>query len=246
MRFRSSMLTLKQHVCQIIRDKLLSGAVKPGSRLSDDLLARELGISRSPVREALGQLASEGLIEQRPRSGAFVKQLDRREVQELYEIREALERYAVRKAAAHISSEGLAQLRRLCAEMHSFVREHQSCCTPAALADLRRRISCNDLAFHTLILEAADNRQMTKLVTDFKILMQIFVHFVPAQHDDLQGLINTFRYHRRITQALQERNAKAAAAWMVRHIQAAKRRVVTAFRKREDASGSRPREPLEE
>lgn len=228
------MLTLKQHVCQIIREKLLSGAVKPGSRLSDDLLARELGISRSPVREALGQLASEGLIEQRPRAGAFVKQLDRREVEELYEIREALERYAVRKAAAGIRAESLAQLRRLCREMRSFVRQHPKCGTKIALAELRRRISSNDLAFHSLILEAAENRQMTKLVTDFKILMQIFVHFVPAKHDDFQGLINTYRYHRRITQALHKRDAKTAAVWMVRHIRAAKRRVLADFRKGED------------
>lgn len=228
------MLTLKQHVCQIIRDKLLSGAVKPGSRLSDDLLARELGISRSPVREALGQLASEGLIEHRPRSGVFVKQFDRREVEELYELREALERYAVRKAALRIGAESLAELQRLCGEMRSFVREHQRSGSDGEQGDLRRRISSNDLAFHTLILETADNRQMTKLVTDFKILMQIFVHFVPAKHDDLQGLIHTLRYHRRITQALRRRDAQSASMWMVRHIRAAKQRVLADFRKGED------------
>lgn len=220
------MLTLKQHVYQIIRDKLLSGAVKPGSRLSDDLLARELGISRSPVREALGQLASEGLIEHRPRSGAFVKQPSQREVKDLYEMRGALERYAARKAATSIRAESLAQLRLLCDEMQSFVREYRTVATKTALAELRRCISANDLAFHTLILEAANNSQMTKLVTDFKILMEIFVNFVPVKHDDLHGLIKTSRYHRRITQALQNRDVKAAGAWMARHIHAAMQRVL--------------------
>jgi DNA-binding GntR family transcriptional regulator len=236
------MLTLKQHVYQIVRDKLLSGAIEPGSRLSDDLLARELGISRSPVREALGQLASEGLIEHRPRSGAFVRQPSQREVRELYEIRGGLERYAARKAASNISAENLAQLQRLCDEMQSFVREYRMTSTQTALAELRRRISSNDLAFHTLILEAADNSQMTKLVTDYKILLQIFVNFVPAKHDDLHGLIKTCRYHRRIAQALEKRDVVAAGAWMVRHIHSAMERVLARFEKqmaREAASEDR-------
>ena len=103
-------LTLKQHAYEVIRTKILSGVLKPGSRLSDELLARELGISRSPVREAISQLASEGMVDYRPRTGAYVKGPDRCELEELYEIREPLERYAARKAAAGISPEGIARL----------------------------------------------------------------------------------------------------------------------------------------
>lgn len=223
------MLTLKQHAYQRIRDKLLTGAVKPGSRLSDDLLARELGISRSPVREALGQLVSDGLVEHRPRSGAFVKQPSRRELKELYEIREPLECYAVRKAALHIRAEQLGQLRQLCDQMRSFVRECRATAAKTAPPELVRRFLANDLAFHTVILDAAGNSRLTKLVTDYKILIQIFA-FVPVEHD-LLVLSRTYHYHHRIAQSLRRRDAKAAAAWMARHIREVKRMVLAGYRK---------------
>jgi DNA-binding GntR family transcriptional regulator len=224
------MLTLKQHAYKIIRDKLLTGVVKPGSRLSDDLLAREMGISRSPVREAISQLASEGLVEHRPRSGAYVKQPDRRELEELFEIRESLERYAARKAALSIRTDGVSRLLQLCAEMRTFVQECRAAPTKTATPDLVRRFLANDLDFHTIILDASGNSRLTKLVTDFKLLTQIFAFSRAVEHD-LHVMISTYRYHRRIARAFQGRDAKAAAAWMARHIRNAKDMVLAGYAK---------------
>jgi DNA-binding GntR family transcriptional regulator len=224
------MLTLKQHAYKIIREKLLTGVAKPGSRLSDDVLAREMGISRSPVREAISQLASEGLVEHRPRSGAYVKQPDPPELQDLFEIRESLERYAARKAAQNMSPDGVARLLELCDEMRTFVQECRAAPTKTATPDLVRRFLHNDLAFHTIILDASGNSRLTKLVTDFKLLTQIFT-FTRAVEHNVQIMINTYRYHRRIAQAFQAREAKAAASWMARHIRNAKDMVLAGYEK---------------
>jgi DNA-binding GntR family transcriptional regulator len=222
--------TLKQHTYEIIRNKLLSGALKPGSRLSDDLLARELGISRSPVREAISQLASEGLVDYRPRNGAYVKRLDRCTLEQLYETREPLERYAARRAAAGITPERVAQLRQLCTAMRGIVRECRSLPAQTATAELVQRFLALDLTFHEVILDAAGNGRLKKLVTDFKILTQTF-GFVPIEHD-LRVLRSTYRDHRRVLQAIERRDGRAAGAAMGRHIRSAKRLLLAGYDRR--------------
>jgi DNA-binding GntR family transcriptional regulator len=219
--------TLKQHAYQVIRDKLLQGSLKAGTRLSDDVLAQEMGISRSPVREAITQLASEGLVEHRPRTGAFVKQPDRRELEELYEIREALEQYAVRQAALRIGAADLARLRELCDEMRGFVRECRKAPMAVAPPDLVQRFLANDLAFHTVLVGAAGNQRLTKLLTDFKILIQVF-GFVPVEHD-ARVLATTCRAHGHIARAVAQHDARAAGLWLGRHIRAAKRIVLAGY-----------------
>src|SRR5580704_7630282 len=109
--------TLKQHAYKLIRKRLLSGSLPPGGRLSDDALAKELGISRSPVREAISQLTSEGLVEYRPRSGAYVRVPEPRELAEWYETRIALEGFAVMRAAERITEPQLSELAQLSDEM---------------------------------------------------------------------------------------------------------------------------------
>ena len=214
-------LTLKQHTYEVIRAKILSGSLKPGSRLSDDLLARELGISRSPVREAISQLASEGMVDYRPRTGAHVKETDRCELNELYEIRAPLERYAAQRAAARISPEGIAELQRLCAAMRACVRECRALPTQTATGELTQQFLTNDMAFHVVILDAAGNGRLKKLVTDFKILTRIF-GFEPFELD-LRLMHSTYRDHLRVLRAIEQHDGRAAGAGMARHIRSAQR-----------------------
>ncbi len=147
-------LTLKQHAYQVILDKLMAGSLAPGVRLSDDALARELGISRSPIREAISQLSTEGLVEYRPRSGAYVKALSRREYEELYDIREALEGHAAAKAAERISGADLGELTELVAAMRAIACECRDAAPGTAGAELTERFLSNDLRFHLAILRA--------------------------------------------------------------------------------------------
>jgi DNA-binding GntR family transcriptional regulator len=221
------MLTLKQHAYQAIRKKLESGDMLAGDRLSDVALANELGISRSPVREAISQLASEGLVEYRPRCGAFIKAAQRREMEELYEVRMALEGFAAAKAAQLATEEQVADLERLQQELMTTVRECQQ--RPDQIADqaLTDRFLAADLQFHLQILRIAGNSKVMRIVEDCKILIRVFSH-VPVQHD-LSLLSASTRQHAAIVEAIRRRDIEAARHNMTEHIAMASMLVLSGY-----------------
>ena len=99
---------------ELIREAILDGRLDPGSRLKEEELARELGISRTPVREALLMLQAEGLIETVPNRGAVVRTHDAEDLIDLYQLRALLEGYAARQAAARVTDEEIGLLRESC------------------------------------------------------------------------------------------------------------------------------------
>jgi len=109
--------TLWQRVHDHLRDEIVSGALPPGAELHEFALARSLGVSRGPVREALGRLATEGLVTIRPRRGAIVRALSNEEFIEAYQVREALEMMAVRLAVPRLTPEQLVAMERLIDDM---------------------------------------------------------------------------------------------------------------------------------
>lgn len=222
-------LTLKQHAYSVIRERLLSGGIAPGGRLSDEAFARELGISRSPVREAISQLSSEGLVEHRPRSGAYVRVPTLRELQEVYEARVPLEAFAAAKAAERITSEKLAELTKINEQTRDIVAQCRMMPRQVADATLTQRFLSFDYDLHMLILSAADNERVMKMVADCKILTRVFGH-VPVEHD-LHLLASTYRQHCQIVRSIQQRDPESARHWMERHIQFAEKEVLRAFPK---------------
>ncbi|HNX27539.1 MAG TPA: GntR family transcriptional regulator, partial [Phycisphaerae bacterium] len=96
-----------------IRSRLLSGRYAPGVRVSEFSVAKELGISRSPVREAISHLISEGLLQKLPGYGAYVKIPDRREIEELMVVRELMEEYVVTKAASWSDPNQIEELQKI-------------------------------------------------------------------------------------------------------------------------------------
>src|SRR5207237_3014802 len=110
-------LTLWQRVYDHLREQILSGKLEPGAELAEVALSEQLGVSRGPIREAIGRLAAEGLVTVRPRRGAVVRSLSKDEFLELYQVREALEMMAVRLAVPKLEAEGIAELEELIAAM---------------------------------------------------------------------------------------------------------------------------------
>ena len=110
-------LTLWQRVYGHLRAEILAGRLEPGAELAEVALSEQLGVSRGPLREAIGRLASEGLVTVRPRRGAVVRSLSKEEFVELYQVREALEMLAVRLAVPRLGPEDVAALERLVEEM---------------------------------------------------------------------------------------------------------------------------------
>ncbi len=199
-----------------IRRMLLEGDVAPGARLSYGSIGRDIGISATPVREAVGQLASEGLVELVPQLGAVVRRLTRQEAIELYETREALESYAAGKAALRISDLQLLELAanlKASKELAEAVRNAKRDTADRERAD---RFHSLDLSFHMTIIEASGNRRMVKTVGDSHILTRIFE---ANRHGfEVEILDTTLADHEAIYQALAERSAAKAGRAMAQHI----------------------------
>src|SRR6185369_7736800 len=112
--------TLRAHVVKILSAGILSGKYRPGDRLNESQIARELNISRIPVREALSQLQEQGLVQNRERRGMFVTNIGHEEVQQISSLRFILETEALRLAQKHMTPETLAALDRLVHQMDTW------------------------------------------------------------------------------------------------------------------------------
>jgi DNA-binding GntR family transcriptional regulator len=221
------MLTLKQHAYQVIRKKLELGGISNGHRLSDNALANEIGISRGPVREAISQLASEGFVEYHPRRGAFVKLPDRREMEELYEVRIALEGFAAARAAQLATAEQIAELERLHQRLFDTVQECQQRPRQIADQDLTDRFLAADMQFHLQILHAADNRKLLSMVEDCKIFVHVFAH-VPIQHD-LRLMASSYQQHALFFEAIRRHDTEMARQCMTDHLSVTSRLVLDGY-----------------
>jgi DNA-binding GntR family transcriptional regulator len=144
--------TLWQRVHEHLRDEIISGRLRPGTVLQEVALAGSLGVSRGPIREALGRLATEGLVTIRPRRGAVVRALSSDEFIEAYQVREALEMMAVRLAVPKLTAEDLAEMERL----------NEAMTRRAENNDVQGFFELN-AEFHQRFFEVAGNRMLAEL-----------------------------------------------------------------------------------
>ena len=152
-----------------------------------------MGISRSPVREAIGQLANEGFVSYLPRKGAFVCSPDRREMEEADEARLALEGFAAGKAAEIATDDDIAELIEINDRFHAIVKTCQQ--RGLKFADKRSldKFLRVDLEFHERILRIVDNSKINEMVHKCKVLAWVFVHI--SMDHDLRLMANTYRQH---------------------------------------------------
>jgi DNA-binding GntR family transcriptional regulator len=144
--------TLWQRVHDHLRTEIRAGRLLPGAELNEVALSQELGVSRGPIREALGRLAAEGLVTVRPRRGAVVRALSGDEFAEAYQVREALEVMAARLAVPRLSPDDVARL----ADLTELMSERAEADDVAGFFEANR-------AFHLVFFEAAGNRMLGDL-----------------------------------------------------------------------------------
>jgi len=219
--------TLRQQAYDYIQQRIASGLLPAGSWISELSLAKEIGISRTPVREAIRQLQLEGLVEQVPRHGTVVRQPDQRDIAELYELRQALECYAVGQAAERIGSADLATLADLCDEIRSTRDKLKAGKATALSAAMMKRFLAADMQFHQLLLRAAGNRRIVKIVSESRVLARIFGS--QRHRHDLDVVTRTHRFHTQIMRAVKAGNVDAARQAMAEHIQASKAETLKHF-----------------
>jgi len=224
-------LTNKQLAYNHIRDKLLNSMLAGGQRLSPAALAKELGISQIPVREALSQLHSEGLVIHEPHRGAFVRQLDRQELVDLIELRGLLECNAAAQAARRISEAELDELETYLGALRNLADEMAGV-EGEKLLDVLSRWMIADLAFHMVILRVAGNRQVIRVIQDAHIMTQMFGYRTdyPEVHVDLHAsYTKNFQVHRDVFLAIRRHDRKAAWRAMVVHQRRARRNMLARF-----------------
>jgi DNA-binding GntR family transcriptional regulator len=191
-----------------LRSGILLGTYAPGSRLGELDLAEAVGVSRTPIREALSRLAADGLVELLPNRGARVSRWSTEGLRELYEIRGVLESFAAQKACANAITEDLEQLTALCDEMEEAAASGEM----VQLADLNG-------SFHDRILELAGNERLSAMIRSVRQLPLVVRTF----HDyDVEALARSMSHHREIVAAIRARDTEWAAAVMRSHIHAAR------------------------
>ncbi len=213
-----------------IRKKIMLGELSEGTRVSDVTVAEEMGLSRTPVREAINRLHSEGLLEQVPHAGAFVRKLSRRELNDLYEVRALLEGYAAEKAASRITEDDLAELEWLCKDLHRIVRQFRDSGDADLDAESNKQFALDDIKFHMIVLRACGNQQVAKIVGDFRIMTSLCGVKRPHPNKSrLYLLATTWLMHSRVLRGLRARSPEAASRWMSAHLMQGKEAALAHF-----------------
>jgi DNA-binding GntR family transcriptional regulator len=147
-------LTLREKILENIRDAIISGSLKAGSKVSEPELAERYGISRTPIREAFRQLESEGYLTVIPRRGAVVSEFSQKDVEEFYAIKSILEGYAARKACEKLSEKELERLQTINNRLSELAESN----------DIKTFFKIHG-EFHDQFIKAADNEKLRDLIT---------------------------------------------------------------------------------
>lgn len=216
--------TMHEITYETIRDAILNGRYQPGQRLVTEELAKELGVSRMPVREALQRLEVAGLVTITPHKGAVVSELSEAEIAEIYHIRAVLDGLAARLATPRLTQDNHAKLNALLDEMERAVQAH----------DLKTVLAVNR-EFHVVIWKAARAPRLQELLENLYDTSQRFRNIsvlIPGRLDQIT------QEHRLIAEALARGDAAAAERHANEHHEGTARRLLNSIEaEREHATG---------
>jgi DNA-binding GntR family transcriptional regulator len=204
-----------------IQNRVLSGAVPVGSRLRQEALAEEFGVSRTPVREALRKLQATGLVELLPNRGAVVRGPSAREIREAYEVRAELEGLAAELAAGRISDRDLLRLREAQALFRKSVETliARRARRPQPWKDESVWVQANDL-FHQAILDAAGNERLSDTIADLHRSFPRDLTWA-ALSQSSRLLEENVEQHEAILEAIERRDPVEARQRMIEHVRSA-------------------------
>ncbi|MGL6015391.1 MAG: GntR family transcriptional regulator, partial [Selenomonadaceae bacterium] len=148
---------LREVVCETLRAAIRKGILKPGERLMEIQLAEELGVSRTPVREAIRKLELEGYVIMMPRRGTYVANLSIRDVNEVFEIRTSLDSLASGLAAERITDEELERMQRLLVMIGEYIEKN----------DMEKIVE-TDTEFHDILYQASRNTRLVGIISNLR------------------------------------------------------------------------------
>lgn len=196
---------LREIVFETLRDAIINQVLRPGERLMEIQLAEEMGVSRTPVREAIRKLELEGFVVMVPRKGAYVAGISMKDIHEVFEVRAALEALAASLAAERITEEELEEMER------RLVKEAEE----TELNNLRSIVEI-DTSFHDILYRTARNSRLVHFVN----LLQEQLHRFRSASLARPGRSRTaLEEHRKIVEALADRDGKRAEQLAREHIE---------------------------
>ncbi|MDQ0285317.1 DNA-binding GntR family transcriptional regulator [Desulfofundulus luciae] len=205
---------LRELVFESLREAIIQGRLKPGERLMEIQLAEEMGVSRTPVREAIRKLELEGFVVMVPRKGAYVAGISVKDIVDVFEVRAALEALAAGLAAERITEEELEELERALVKTYE-VSSH----------DLEALVE-TDTRFHELIYKASRNERLVQIITNLADQIQRFRATSLAQPGRTKHALEE---HKQIVEAISERNVELAQILAREHIENAEQSLLNAL-----------------
>lgn len=209
-------LPLRDLVFNTLRQAILTGELKPGERLMEIHLADKLGVSRTPIREAIRKLELEGLVTMIPRRGAEVAQITEKSMSDVLEVRRTLDALCAELACDRISEEGLAALKDACGQFEQCVAGRDA-----------QRIAQADVALHDIILQATGNQRLIQMVNNLAEQMYRYRFEYIKDSSQHERLVEE---HKIIYQSILNKDKDTAAAAARTHINNQKQAIIRQIR----------------
>lgn len=198
-------LPLRDVVFNTLRDAILTGKLVPGERLMENQLAEKLGVSRTPVREALRMLELENLVELVPRKGAQVLDMSEKDIVNILEVRSALEGLATSVACKKMSKEDLQQLKNMEVDFEKAVADN----------DVEHFVDIDE-DFHDLIFAATENDKLINIFRNLRI--QLYRYRMAQAKNNETSMSTIVAHHRSIIRAIENHDVEEGASIAQGHI----------------------------
>ena len=209
-------LPLRDVVFNTLRQAILKGELKPGERLMEIALAEKLGVSRTPIREAMRKLELEGLVVMIPRRGAQVANITEKDLNDVLEVRIALENMAIEKACKRMTEEQMRQMRHAEKEFERVLAEGNLV-----------RIAEADVDFHEVIYQAADNARLYQVLSNLREQMYRYRVEYLKEEDTRNQLVQE---HEELSKAIRERDVQKAQELSFRHLETQRQAIIRSIR----------------
>ena len=206
---------LREVVCESLREAIRKGILKPGERIMEIQLAEELGVSRTPVREAIRKLELEGYVVMMPRRGTYVANMSIRDINEIFEIRTALESLSNGLAAEHITDEELEHLQRLLVIIGGYIKEGNM-----------EKIVETDIEFHDLMYHAARNQRLVGIISNLRDQLTRFRTLSMSYPGRLEATLDE---HKAIVEAIANGDRKLASKAAGKHMENSEKTLLKAM-----------------
>lgn len=192
--------TLRKEICDYIQAEIAHGRFRPGDRIVETQLAKELNVSQAPVREAILMLAAMGLLEERPYAGSIVRQLTAEDVEDIYSVRAFIDEYAARLAARRITTAQLAEMKALLERMNAAKDIHE-------FVDM-------DIEFHSMVVQATGSQTMKRMWDSLRLVEWTNLSVAVTQN----SLEELAKQHWEIYRLLEKGADHTVGAYMFLHI----------------------------